>query len=520
MAAKYVLALDQGTTSSRAILFDREGKACASASQEFPQYYPQPGWVEHDAEEIWRSQLAVAEQALAQAHARPEEIAALGITNQRETVVLWDRKTSEPLHRAIVWQCRRTAPMCDRIRAEGFDRVIREKTGLVTDAYFSATKIAWLLENVPGARERAERGELACGTIDSWLIWRLTDGRIHQTDYSNASRTLLFNLRTLTWDQELLDYFRIPPALLPEVRPSSETLGETQCFGAALPIAGVAGDQQASLFGHQCFLRGGLKNTYGTGCFLLMNTGPEIPHSESGLVATIAWGLPAPRPAHRSLGEGGLRQAGHPGQTVYALEGSVFIAGAALQWLRDELKLIRDPGESAAMAGAVVDTGGVYFVPAFFGLGAPHWDATARGTLVGLTRGTNRNHLVRATLESIAYQTREVVEAMAKDSAMRPQALRVDGGAAKNDFLCQFQADLLGIPVERAATAETTALGAAYLAGLATCFWKSEGELARQPRIDRRFEPAMAEARREELYAGWKRAVECAKGWALEKSRQ
>jgi glycerol kinase len=495
---KYVLALDQGTTSSRAILFDREGNVCASASQEFKQYYPQPGWVEHDAEEIWQSQRAVAEKVLAEGpegRVGPADLAAIAITNQRETVVLWDRATGKPLNHAIVWQCRRTAPMCDRIRQEGFHQTLREKTGLVADAYFSGTKIAWLLENVPGARERAARGELACGTIDAWLIWNLTRGRTHATDVSNASRTLLFNLRSLNWDEEILRYFRIPASLLPEVKSSSEVLGDTDLFGASVPIAGVAGDQQASLFGHQCFRRGAVKNTYGTGCFLLMNTGAEIPHSQSGLLATIAWG----------------RQ----GKTVYALEGSVFIAGAAIQWLRDEMKLIQDAAESEAMARAVPDTGGVYFVPAFVGLGAPHWDAYARGTMVGITRGTNRHHVVRAALEAIAYQTRAVVDAMAEDSGLRPEVLRVDGGAARNDFLCQFQADILGIPVDRAATTESTALGAAYLAGLATGFWNDEQDLSRQLRIARRFEPAMEAGRREELYAGFERAVERAKGWAV-----
>ncbi len=493
--AKYVLALDQGTTSSRAILFDRGGKARASASLEFRQHYPQPGWVEHDAEEIWRSQLAAAKKALAQAKARPTDVAAIGITNQRETVLLWDRKTSKPLHRAIVWQCRRTAAMCDRIRKEGFDRTLREKTGLVTDAYFSGTKIAWLLENVPGARERAERGKLCAGTIDTWLVWRLTRGRVHATDSSNASRTLLFNLRSLAWDDDILRYFRIPASLLPEVKSSSEVLGETDFFGRPVAIAGVAGDQQASLFGHQCFERGGVKNTYGTGCFLLMNTGREIPLSRSGLLSTVAWT--------------------RNGATFYALEGSVFIAGAALQWLRDELKLIKDVAESESLASAVDDAGGVYFVPAFVGLGAPHWDAYARGTMVGITRGTNRNHMVRAALESVAYQTREVVDAMAQDSGIRPEVLRVDGGAARNNFLCQFQADILGIPVERLATTESTALGAAYLAGLATGFWQDERALRGQLKISRRFEPAMDQSRREELLAGWRRAVERAKGWAL-----
>ena len=492
--AEFILALDQGTTSSRAILFDHDGNVRASAGQEFKQYYPQPGWVEHDAEEIWQSQLAVTQRALAAARARLEDIAAIGITNQRETVLLWDRATGKPAYHAIVWQCRRTAAMCDRIRREGFDRTLRDKTGLVTDAYFSGTKIAWLLENVPGARERAERGELACGTIDTWLISKLTRGRVHATDVSNASRTLLFNINSLDWDDEILSYFGVPRKLLPEVKSSSEVLGEAALFGGTAPIAGVAGDQQASLFGHQCFRRGNVKNTYGTGCFLLMNTGSDVPRSESGLVSTVAW-----------------RRAG---ATTYALEGSVFIAGAAVQWLRDEVGLIKDAGESEKMALAVPDTGGVYFVPAFVGLGAPHWDAYARGTIVGLTRGSNRNHLVRAALESMAYQTRAVVDCMAADSGIRPEALRVDGGAARNNFLCQFQADILGIAVERPATSESTALGAAYLAGLATGFWKDEPDLGRQFKIARRFEPSMSASRREELYAGWRRAVERAKGWA------
>jgi glycerol kinase len=491
---QYILALDQGTTSSRAILFDHEGRPCFSASREFKQYYPQPGWVEHDAAEIWESQRAVAEKVLADAAIGPEDLAAIGITNQRETVVLWDRATGKPLHNAIVWQCRRTAAICDRIRAEGFDRTIREKTGLVTDAYFSGTKIAWLLANVPGARERALRGELACGTIDTWLVWQLTGGRVHATDVSNASRTMLFNLHTLAWDPQILNYFAIPPSLLPEVKPSSAMFGETSLFGASVPIAGLVGDQQASLFGQQCFRHGMVKNTYGTGCFLLMNTGTEIPHSESGLLGTVAWG--------------------RAGGTVYALEGSVFIAGAAIQWLRDEMKLLNDAAESEALARSVPDTHGVYLVPAFVGLGAPHWDAYARGTITGITRGANRAHLVRAALEAIAYQTRGVVDAMARDSGLRPEVLRVDGGAARNDFLCQFQADILGIPVERPSTTESTALGAAYLAGLATGFWQDEQELASHLKLGRRFEPSMDLSRREELYAGWERAVERAKGWA------
>ncbi len=491
---KYILALDQGTTSSRAILFDRDGNVCAATQQEFKQFYPQPGWVEHDAEEIWQTQRTVADKCLASVQARPEDIAAIGITNQRETVVIWDRATGIPVHYAIVWQCRRTAAMCDRIKQEGFDKVLRDKTGLVTDAYFSGTKIAWLLENVPGVRERAEHSELACGTIDTWLMWNMSRGRSHVTDVSNASRTLLFNLKTLDWDDEILKYFRIPRALLPEVKSSSEVMAETDLFGEKIPIASAIGDQQAALFGHQCFSLGAVKNTYGTGCFLLMNAGPDIPRSDAGLLGTVGW----------------RRNAA----TTYALEGSVFIAGAAVQWLRDEMQLVRDAAETEAMAKAVPDTGGVYFVPAFVGLGAPHWDAYARGTIVGITRGTNRNHIVRAALESIAYQTREVVDAMARDSGIRPAVLRVDGGAARNDFLCQFQADILGIPVERPATTESTALGAAYLAGLAVEFWKDEAELAAQLKIAKVFEPQISAHYRNVLHTGFQRAVERAKGWA------
>jgi glycerol kinase len=496
----YILALDQGTSSSRAILLDREGQIRASAAEEFPQYYPQPGWVEHDPGEIWASERRVAERVLA--GIAPRQVAAIGITNQRETVVLWDRRTSEPVYRAIVWQCRRTAAMCERIRQDGFDRVLRERTGLVTDAYFSGTKIAWLLENVPGARERAEQGELACGTIDTWLLWQVSGGRVHATDVSNASRTLLFNIHSLAWDAEILDRFGIPASLLPEVRSSSEVLGETGLFapGRSLPIAGVAGDQQASLFGHQCFRPGNSKNTYGTGCFLLMNTGTQARRSGSGLVSTVAWRLGS---------------AAGPGAqaAVYALEGSVFVAGAAIQWLRDELHLIRSAEETETLARAVPDTNGVYFVPAFVGLGAPYWDPYARGTIVGLTRGANRNHLVRAALEAMAYQTRSVLDGMAADSGVRPQVLRVDGGAARNDFLCQFQADILDVPVERPLNHETTALGAAYLAGLAVGFWKDEAALAGQLRIERRFEPAMPAEQREQLYRGWQRAVERSRGW-------
>jgi glycerol kinase len=501
MGGRYVLALDQGTSSSRAIVFDVHGRACAAASQEFRQYYPREGWVEHDPLEIWESQREVAAQALARAAAGPGDVAAVGITNQRETVVVWDCATSQPVYPAIVWQCRRTAPMCDRIRREGFDRVLQEKTGLVTDAYFAGTKIAWILENVPGVRARAERGELLCGTIDSWLIWKLTEGRVHLTDASNASRTLLFNIHSLVWDAEILDYFRIPSAMLPRVCGSSQALAETVLPGAgAAPIAGVAGDQQAALFGQQCFKPGDTKNTYGTGCFLLMNTGTRALRSSAGLLSTVAWQ--------------------RHGATTYALEGSVFVAGAALQWLRDELGILNDTAESEALAAEVPNNGGVYLVPAFVGLGAPYWDAYARGAIVGLTRGSNRRHIVRAALEAMAYQTREVVDLMIAESGSRPQALRVDGGASRNRFLCQFQADILGIPVERKAQAESTALGAAYLAGLGTGFWKSEQEIQSATGAPdggegvQRFEPLMAATEREELFGGWKRAVERARGWA------
>jgi glycerol kinase len=501
---RYILALDQGTTSSRAILFDKSGKARSSAAQEFKQSYPQPGWVEHDADEIWESQRAVALRAMAQAQASPADIHAIGITNQRETVVLWNRAASRPVHPAIVWQCRRTAAACDQIRRDGFDQTLREKTGLVADPYFSATKIAWLLANVPGARLRAERGELACGTIDTWLLWKLTEGRVHATDVSNASRTMLFNLRELKWDDEILQYFCIPRAILPQVKPSSAIFGETRLLGGGpVLVAGVAGDQQASLFGHRGFSRGDTKNTYGTGCFLLMNTGNNVCRSHSGMISTVAWS----------------RQ----GMTNYALEGSVFIGGAAIQWLRDEMAILPNAEASEAMAQAVPDNGGVYFVPALTGLGAPHWDPYARGAILGLSRGSSRNHVVRAAVESMAYQTRAVLDAMAADSGLRPLQLRVDGGATRNRFLCQFQADILGIPVERHPAVEVTALGAAYLAGLATGFWKDQEEvesLASKPSVGGpqqgpfHFEPRMDPGRREELYRGWMRAVERVKGWA------
>ncbi|MFQ5698523.1 MAG: glycerol kinase GlpK [Myxococcota bacterium] len=492
----YVLALDQGTTSSRAILFDRSGAVVASAAHEFPQHFPEPGWVEHDAEEIWASQRRAMEDVVGEARIPWAEIAAIGITNQRETTLLWDRATGSPIHRAIVWQSRQTVPICDRLRSRGLEPRFRERTGLVLDAYFSGTKIRWLLDAVPGAQARAQRGELAFGTIDSWLIHRLTGGTVHATDYSNASRTLLFDLRERRFHPELLEALDVPESLLPEVRDSSGDFGHTLpslTGGVPIPIAGVAGDQQAALFGQACFSPGAAKNTYGTGCFMLMNTGDEPRRSETGLLTTIAWGI--------------------GGRIEYALEGSIFIAGAAIQWLRDQLRLISEAAESETLARSIEDTGGVYLVPAFTGLGAPYWDPHARGALVGLTRGSSRAHLVRAALESIAYQSRDVLQCFERDAGLRPEALQVDGGAAANDFLMQFQADLIGIPVRRPAVLETTALGAAYLAGLAVGFWKDRDEIAAQWLEGRRFEPAMGEAKREALYAGWLRAVERARAW-------
>jgi len=484
----FILALDQGTTSSRAILFDQAGKIVTSAQQEFAQLYPQPGWVEHDPEAIWSSQITVAQKAVA--HVGAAQIAAIGITNQRETTVIWDRATGRPVFNAIVWQCRRTAPFCDQLRAEGFDTIIAAKTGLVTDSYFSGTKIAWILDHVPGVRQRAEHGELAFGTIDTFLIWRLTGGRQHVTDVSNASRTLIYNIRTGDWDDDILARLNIPRALLPDVLPSSHHYGETDpsWFGRAIPICGDAGDQQAATFGQACVKPGMAKNTYGTGCFMLMNTGMEAVESQHRLLTTIGWKLDG-------------------GRTQYALEGSVFVAGAAIQWLRDEMKLIAESAESEAVAASIPDTGGVYVVPAFVGLGAPYWDAYARGTITGLTRGSGRAHIVRAALESVAYQTRDIVEAMQADSSIRLETLRVDGGMVKNDMLMQFQADILGVPVERPSVTETTALGAAYLAGLARGFWTSQDEIVAQWGVARRFEPSMSDTRRDDLYAGWKAAV-------------
>ena len=495
MAKNYVLALDQGTSSSKAFLFDRQGRVVSRAGRDFRQIYPRPGWVEHDPEEIWTSQLEAAREAIAQSGVGVGEIAALGLTNQRETTVVWDRATGKPIYNAIVWQCRRTAERCDRLRREGFDTLVKARTGLVTDAYFSGTKVEWLLDEVQGSRERAERGELLFGTVDAWLIFNLTGGRVHATDYSNASRTLLFDIHRREWDEEILRKLRIPARLLPRVLPSSHVAGETapRLFGVSIPIAGNAGDQQAALFGQTCFRPGLAKNTYGTGCFMLLNTGERAVESRD-LLTTIAWGL--------------------DGRVDYALEGSVFIAGAAVQWLRDELGVIATSAESEPLAASVPDSGGVYFVPAFVGLGAPYWDPYARGSIVGLTRGSSRAHLARATLEAIAYQTRDVLESMKRDSGISLEVLGVDGGASMNGLLCQFQADILGVPVERPAVAETTALGAAYLAGLATGFWADRDEVAKNHQIEARFQPAMAAPDRERLYAGWLRAVERARAWS------
>lgn len=499
MAERYILALDQGTTSSRAIIFDQSGKVVHMVNQEFAQIYPRPGWVEHDPMDILESQISVAKKALRNASIEPEQIAAIGVTNQRETTILWDKKTGRPVYNAIVWQCRRTANICDELKSKGYAQKIREKTGLVIDAYFSATKLKWLLDNVEGAREKARKGELLFGTVDSWLIWNLTGGKVHVTDYSNASRTMLFNINTLDWDQELLELFDIPKSVLPEVRPSSCIYGYTseEIFTKRIPISGDAGDQQAALFGQICCEPGMVKNTYGTGCFILMNTGETPIYSKSGLLTTIAWGLEEKK-------------------VFYALEGSVFVAGAAIQWLRDGIKLIEKASDTEYLASTVPDSAGVYFVPAFVGLGAPYWDMYARGTIVGITRGTLKEHIVRATLESIAYQTRDVVEVMSNESKIDLRSLRVDGGASVNNFLMQFQSDILGVVVERPKVSETTALGAAYLAGLATGYWQDHEEIKKQWQIDRRFEPKMSYEQREKLYSGWKKAVQRSAGWAEE----
>ena len=491
----YILALDQGTTSSRAILFDQKGEMAAVAQKEFQQLFPQPGWVEHQAEEIWSTQIGVAQEALARAGARARDLAAIGITNQRETVVIWDRATGRPIHNAIVWQDRRTAGLCDQLRADGKESVFQEKTGLLLDAYFSGTKVKWLLDHVDGARARAERGELAFGTIDSWLAWNLTGGALHITDATNASRTLLYNIHTGEWDDELLALLGVPRSLLPEVRSSSEVYGETAegLFGARVRIAGIAGDQQAATFGQACLKPGMAKNTYGTGCFMLMNTGTSAVPSTNKLLTTVAWRL--------------------PDRTDYALEGSIFVAGAVVQWLRDGLGIIRSSSDVEALATSVPDNGGVYLVPAFVGLGAPYWDSYARGTIVGLTRGSTSAHIARAALESIAYQTADVLHAMQQDAGVELSELRVDGGASGNNLLMQFQADVLGVPVVRPRITETTALGAAYLAGLAVGFWHGEEEISRQWGVDRRFEPRMERLKREELLAGWRKAVERSRSW-------
>lgn len=490
---KCILALDQGTTSSRAILFDHAGSVIGVAQKEFPQLFPKPGWVEHDPAALWSSQWEVAQAVLEKTGTAPGDVAAIGITNQRETTLLWDRKTGRPIHNAIVWQDRRTAGHCDTLRKRGLAAKIRRKTGLVIDAYFSATKIAWLLKNVPGARAKARRGELAFGTVDTWLVWNLTGGRAHVTDATNASRTLLYNLRTGDWDDELLELFDIPRSILPEIRSSSEIYGEAILGSVPVPIAGIAGDQQAALFGQVCHSPGLVKNTYGTGCFLLMNTGTKPITSRNHLLTTVAW---------------------HVGkEREFALEGSVFIAGAAVQWLRDGLGIIRASSEVESLAASVPDNGGVYLVPAFAGLGAPHWDPYARGLLAGITRGTNAGHIARATLEGIAYQVADVLNAMQKDAGIQLRELRVDGGAAANNLLMQFQADLLGVPVVRPKVTETTALGAAYLAGLAVGFWKDRAEIARQWQVDRRFKPALTKARRTALMEGWNKALGRSRGW-------
>ena len=496
MSKKYVLAFDQGTTSSRAIVFDSCSNIVAAAQKEFTQIYPRPGWVEHNPEEIWSTQIGVAAEAVAKAGIAPKDIAAIGITNQRETTVVWDRNTSKPVYNAIVWQCRRTMDICDDIKAKGLAESFHYKTGLIVDAYFSGTKVKWILDNVPGAREKAEKGELLFGTIDTWLIWKLTAGRVHVTDYSNASRTLLFNIRELKWDEEILAELAVPASMLPSVRSSSEVYGQTSAnvfLGAEVPIAGIAGDQQAALFGQTCFEAGMAKNTYGTGCFMLMNTGDKLFESQNGLLTTIAWGI--------------------DGKVQYALEGSIFIAGAAIQWLRDGLRMIEAAPDSEYFAKKVRNAEGVYVVPAFVGLGAPYWDMKARGAILGLTRGTTKAHIIRATLESLAYQTKDVLSAMEADSGIKLQALKVDGGAVANNLLMQFQSDLLGVSVDRPQVIETTALGAAYLAGLSVGVWESKEELIQNWQLNTRFKPQMEQAEKEKLYKGWQKAVKRAMDW-------
>jgi glycerol kinase len=493
--AKYVMAFDAGTTSNRAILFDNKGEIVATAQQEFPQIYPKPGWVEHDPMDIWATQSGVASQVMSKANARPEDVAAIGITNQRETTIVWEKATGKPIMNGIVWQDRRTAGICDAMKAKGLEDYVRENTGLVIDAYFSGTKVKWMLDNVPGAREKADKGELLFGTVDTWLIWKMTNGKVHVTDYSNASRTLMYNIKKLQWDEKMLAELGVPKSMLPEVKPSSEVYGHTdeKIFGGKIPVAAAIGDQQGALFGQACFEKGMAKNTYGTGSFILMNTGTEPITSKTGLLTTIAWGL--------------------DGKVEYALEGAIFVTGAAVQWLRDELKAIHDAADTNYFASKVKDTHGVYMVPAFVGLGAPYWDQYARGAILGLTRGANRDHIVRATLESIGYQTRDVVDCMEKDSGIKGTELKVDGGASNNDFLMQFQADVLGVPVMRPKIVETTARGSAFLAGLATGFWKSKSELVNAFELERKFEPAIARADADKLYKGWQKAVEKAKDW-------
>lgn len=493
--AKYVLACDAGTTSSRAILFNHDGEIVSVAQHEFPQIYPHPGWVEHDPMQIWATQNAVCAEAMAKVNATAEDVAAIGITNQRETTIVWDRKTGEPVYNAIVWQCRRTASYADRFNAiPGFADYVQKNTGLILDPYFSSTKLLWILDHVDGVRERAEKGELAFGTVDCWLLWKLTEGRVHATDYSNASRTMLFNINTLDWDDKLCETFECPKSLLPKVQPSSSKFGVTTLFGGGeIPITGIAGDQQSALFGQACFKPGMAKNTYGTGCFMLMNTGEKPVKSENGLLTTIAWGI--------------------NGKVNYALEGSIFVAGAAIQWLRDELRMVDTSPDSEHFAKKVADTNGVYVVPAFTGLGAPRWDPYARGCIVGLTRGANKNHIIRATLESLAYQTRDILDAMEKDSGIALQSLKVDGGASNNNFLMQFQADILGCPVDRPSVVETTAEGASYLAGLEVGFWDDLQDVVDHWQIDRTFEPMMDAETRAKLYKGWTKAVGRAEHW-------
>ncbi|QHE61625.1 glycerol kinase GlpK [Rossellomorea vietnamensis] len=490
---KFILSLDQGTTSSRAILFNKKGEIVHTAQKEFTQHFPKPGWVEHSANEIWGSVLAVIASVLSESSVKPDQIEGIGITNQRETTVVWDKETGDPVYNAIVWQSRQTAGICEELKSKGLNDTFRDKTGLLIDAYFSGTKVKWILDNVEGVKQKAEEGKLLFGTIDTWLIWKMSGGTAHVTDYSNASRTLMYNIHDLKWDEELLDILGVPASMLPEVRPSSEVYGKTvpyHFFGREIPIAGAAGDQQAALFGQACYEKGMAKNTYGTGCFMLMNTGEKAVKSDNGLLTTLAWGI--------------------DGKVEYALEGSIFVAGSAIQWLRDGLRMLKDAKDSQEYAEKVDSTDGVYVVPAFVGLGTPYWDSDVRGAVFGLTRGTSKEHFVRATLESLAYQTKDVLTAMEADSGISLKKLRVDGGAVKNDFLMQFQSDLLSVPVERPVVNETTALGAAYLAGLAVGFWKDREEISKQWNKDKQFEPKMAVETQEELYGGWKKAVKAA----------